>query len=97
MRENSEFFQVISKLEKRAYKSAVPNFESALDRVVTDRNDFPVSGSSFRTRVKSLVGPAVGNGEYLRRLSAGHGKPALRVYIERQDRNEFITSFTDRL
>ena len=38
--------------------------------------------------MKSLVGPAVGDVEYLRRPAAG--EPALRAYIERQDRNEFI-------
>ena len=85
-RENSEF----PKREKTVYKSAVPNFQSALDRVVTDRNDFPINGSNSQTRVKSLVGPAVGDGESLRRPSVAHGEPALRAYIERQDRNEYI-------
>ena len=85
-RENSEF----PKREKTVYKSAVPNFQSALDRVVTDRNDFPINGSNSQTLVKSLVGPAVGDGESLRRPSVAHGEPALRAYIERQDRNEFI-------
>ena len=85
-RENSEF----PKREKTVYKSAVPNFQSALDRVVTDRNDFPLNGSNSQTLVKSLVGPAVGDGESLRLPSVAHGEPALRAYIERQDRNEFI-------
>ena len=85
-RENSEF----PKREKTVYKSAAPNFQSALDRVVTDRNDFPINGSNSQTRVKSLVGPAVGDGESLRRPSVAHGEPALRAYIERQDRNEYI-------
>ena len=85
-RENSEF----PKREKTVYKSAVPNFQSALDRVVTDRNDFPINGSNSQTLVKSLVGPAVGDGESLRRPSVAHGEPALRAYIERQDRNEYI-------
>ena len=85
-RENSEF----PKREKTVYKSAVPNFQSALDRVVTDRNDLPINGSNSQTLVKSLVGPAVGDGESLRRPSVAHGEPALRAYIERQDRNEFI-------
>ena len=85
-RENSEF----PKREKTVYKSAVPNFQSALDRVVTDRKDFPINGSNSQTLVKSLVGPAVGDGESLRRPSVAHGEPALRAYIERQDRNEFI-------
>ena len=89
-RENSGFPQVIPNREKSVYKSAVPNFDSALDRVVTDRNKFLVNGSSSQTRVKSFVGPAVGDGESLRRPSAAQGEPALRAYIERQDRNEFI-------
>ena len=57
---------------------------------MTDRNDFPINGSNSQTQVKSLVGPAVGDGEFLRRPSATHGEPALRAYIELQDRNEFI-------
>ena len=36
------------------------------------------------------MGPAVGDGKYLRRPSTAHCEPALRAYIERQDRNEFI-------
>ena len=40
--------------------------------------------------MKSLVGPAVGNGEYLMRPSVAHGEPALRTCSERQDGNEFI-------
>ena len=85
-RENFKF----PKREKTVYKSAVPNFQSALDRVVTDRNDFPINGSNSQTLVKSLVGLAVGDGESLRRPSVAHGEPALRAYIERQDRNEYI-------
>ena len=85
-RENSEF----PKREKTVYKSAVSNFQSALDRVVTDRHDFPMNGSNSQTRVKSLVGPAVGDGESLIRPSVAHGEPALLAYIERQDRNEYI-------
>ena len=65
-RENSEFLKVTPKREKSVYKSAVSNFKSALDRVVTDRDDFLINGSNSQTRVKSLVGPAVGDGEYLR-------------------------------
>ena len=89
-RKNSEFLQVIPKLEKSVYKSAVPNYESGLDRVATDGNDFSVNGSNSQTRVRSLLGPAVGDGEYLRRPSVAHGEPALRACIDRQDRNEFI-------
>ena len=84
-RKNSEFPQFIAKREKNVYKSVVTNFETALDRVMTDRNDFLVNGSNSQTRVRSLVGPAVGDGEYLRRSSAAHGEPALRAYIERLD------------
>ena len=40
--------------------------------------------------MKLLVGPAVGDGEYSRRPSAGHDKPAFRACIESQDRNEFV-------
>ena len=40
--------------------------------------------------MKSLVGPAVGDGGYTRRPSAAHSEPALRACIEHQDRNEFI-------
>ena len=40
--------------------------------------------------MKSLVGPAVGDCKCLRRLFAVHGERALRAYIERQHRNEFI-------
>ena len=80
-RKNSEFPQAIPKREKSVYKSAVPNFESALDRVVTDRNDFPINGSNLQTRVKSLMGPAVGDGESLRRPSVADGKMALRALI----------------
>ena len=65
-RENSEFLKVTPKREKSVYKSAVSNFKSALDRVVTDRDDFLINGSNSQTRVKSLVCPAVGDGEYLR-------------------------------
>ena len=57
---------------------------------MTDQNDFLVNGSNSQTRLKSLVSPVVGDGEYLRRPSAAHGEPALRAYIEYQDRNEFI-------
>ena len=57
---------------------------------MTDRNDFPMNGSNSQTLVKSLVGPAVGDGESLRRPSVAHGEPALRAYIERQDRNKYI-------
>ena len=49
-----------------------------------------LNGSNLQTRVKSLVGPAVGDGEYLRRPSVARGEPALPAYIERQDSNEFI-------
>ena len=84
--ENSEF----PKREKTVYKSVVPNFQSVLDRSLTNRNNFPINGSNSQTRVKSLVGPAVGDGESLRRPSIAHGEPALRAYIERQDRNEYV-------
>ena len=57
---------------------------------MTDRNEFPINSSNSQTLVKSLVGPAVGDGESLRRPSVAHGEPALRASIERQDRNEFI-------
>ena len=57
---------------------------------MTDRNDFPINGSNSQTPVKSLVDPAVGDGESLRRPSVDLGEPALRAYIERQGRNEFI-------
>ena len=57
---------------------------------MTNRNDFPIYGSNSQTLVKSLVGPAVGDGESLRRPSVAHGELALRAYIERQDRNEYI-------
>ena len=57
---------------------------------MTNRNDFFINGNNLRTRVKSPVGPALGDGKYLRRPSAAHGKPALRAYIKRQDSNEFI-------
>ena len=40
--------------------------------------------------MKSLVSPAVGDGEYLRRPSAAHGQPALCAYIEHQNANECI-------
>ena len=56
---------------------------------MTDRNDFLINGSDFETRVKSPVGPAVGDREYLKRLSAANGESTLCAYIERQDRNEF--------
>ena len=89
-RENSEFPNAIPKREKSVYKSVISNSESALDRVVTDQNDFPINGSNSQTRVKWLVGPAVGDGKSFRRPSAANGEPALRTYIERQDKNEFI-------
>ena len=57
---------------------------------MTDQNDFLINGSNSQTLVKSLVGHAVGDGEYLGLPSAAHGEPALRAYIERQGRNEFI-------
>ena len=44
---------------------------------MTDQNDFSINCSNSQTRVKSLVGPAVGDGEYLRRPFVAHGKPAL--------------------
>ena len=52
-RENSEF----PKREKTVYKSAVPNFQSELDRVVTDRNDFSINDSNSQTLVKIACGP----------------------------------------
>ena len=57
---------------------------------MTDQNGFLINGSNSQTRVKSLVGLAVGDGEYLRRPSVARGEPALRAYIERQDSNKFI-------
>ena len=57
---------------------------------MTDRNDFLINGRNLQTRVKSPVDPAVGDGKYLRRPSAARGEAALRAFIERQDRNEFI-------
>ena len=48
------------------------------------------NGSISQTRVKPVVGPNVGDGEYLARPSATNGEPALRAYNERQDRNKFI-------
>ena len=58
---------------------------------MTNRNNFPINGSNLKTRVKSLVGPAVGDGKFLKQPSVAHGEPALHAYIERPDRNEFIS------
>ena len=43
---------------------------------MNDRNDSPINGSNSQTRLKFLVGSAVGDGEYIRRPSAAHGEPA---------------------
>ena len=90
LRENSKFPHAIPNREKTVYKSAVPNFELPLNRVVTDGNDFRINGSNSQTLVKSLVGRAVGDGESLKRPSVAHGEPALRANIKRQDRNLYI-------